>query len=83
MSICDSKPHTCVAIQMYLQQTPFPILVRIPMGKLVRVQNSLWYGVNDSHLNFSEGVKSMEWQQEGGPQDNISVLEPQNDNYGR
>ena len=24
----------------------------------------------------------MEWQEEGGPLDNVSVLGPQNDNYG-
>ena len=29
----DSKPYTYVAIQMYLQQTLFPIQVRIPVGK--------------------------------------------------
>ena len=38
--------------------------------------------VNDPHFNSSEGVGSMEWQQGGGPQDNVSVLGPQNDNYG-
>ena len=42
-----------------------------------------WHSdVNDSHLNSSEGVKNMEWQQGGGPQDNVSVLGPQNENYG-
>ena len=42
-----------------------------------------WHSdVNDPHLNCSEGVESMEWQEGGGPQDNVSVLEPQNDNDG-
>ena len=36
-----------------------------------------WYSdVNDSHLNCSERVESMEWQEGGGPQDNVSVLGP-------
>ena len=42
-----------------------------------------WHSdVNDPHLNCSEGVESVEWQEGGGPQDNVSVMEPQNDNYG-
>ena len=40
-----------------------------------------WHSdVNDPHLNYSEGVESMKWQEGGGPQDNVSVLEPQSDN---
>ena len=39
-----------------------------------------WHSdVNDPHINCSEG---MEWQEGGGPLDNVSVLGPQNDNYG-
>ena len=37
--------------------------------------------VNDPYVNCSEGVQSMEWQEGGGPLDNVSVLGPQNDNY--
>ena len=41
-----------------------------------------WHGdVNDPHVNCSEGVQSMEWQEGGGPLDNVSMLGPQNDNY--
>ena len=40
-----------------------------------------WHSnVNDPHVNCSEGVQSMEWQEGGGPLDNVSVLGPQNDN---
>ena len=55
------------------------------MGKLVKSseQPMEWHSdVNDPNLNCSEGVESMEWQEGGGPQDNVSVLGPQNDNYG-
>ena len=39
-----------------------------------------WHSdVNDPYVNCSEGVESMEWQEGGGPLDNLSV---QNDNYG-
>ena len=39
--------------------------------------------VNDPpHVNCSEGIESMEWQEGGGPQENVSVLGPQNVNYG-
>ena len=39
-----------------------------------------WHSdVNDPYVNCSEGVESMEWQEGGGPLDNVSV---QNDNYG-
>ena len=42
-----------------------------------------WHSdVNDPHVNYSEGVESMEWQEGDGPLDNVSVLGPQNDNYG-
>ena len=41
-----------------------------------------WHSdVNDPYVNCSEGVESMEWQEGGGPLDNVSVLGPQNDNY--
>ena len=42
-----------------------------------------WHSdVNDPHVNCSEGVQSMEWQEGGGgPLDNVSVLGPQNDNF--
>ena len=41
-----------------------------------------WHSdVNDPHVNCSEGVQSMEWQEGGGPLDNVSVMGPQNDNY--
>ena len=41
-----------------------------------------WHSdVNDLYVNCSEGVQSMEWQEGGGPLDNVSVLGPQNDNY--
>ena len=39
-----------------------------------------WHSdVNDPYVNCSEGVESMEWQEGGGPLDNVSV---QNDNNG-
>ena len=42
-----------------------------------------WHSdVNDPYVNCSEGKESMEWQEGGGPLDNVSVLGPQNDNYG-
>ena len=41
-----------------------------------------WHSdVNDPYVNCSEGVQSMVWQEGGGRLDNVSVLEPQNDNY--
>ena len=41
-----------------------------------------WHSdVNDPYVNCSEGVQSMQWQEGGGPLDNVSVLGPQNDNY--
>ena len=46
-------------------------------------QSIQWHGdANDPYVHYSEGVESMEWQEGGGPQDNVSVLGPQNDNYG-
>ena len=34
--------------------------------------------VNDSpHVHCSEGIESMEWQEGGGPHENVSVLGPQ------
>ena len=43
-----------------------------------------WHSdVNDPYVSCSEGVESMEWQEGGGPLDNVSVLGPQNDNYGK
>ena len=42
-----------------------------------------WHSdVNDPYVNCSEGVESMGWQEGDGPLDNVSVLGPQNDNYG-
>ena len=42
-----------------------------------------WHSdVNDPYVNCSEGVESMEWQEGGGPLDNVSVLGPRNDNHG-
>ena len=42
-----------------------------------------WHSdINHAHLNCSEEVESMAWQEGGGPQDNVSIWEPQNDNYG-
>ena len=42
-----------------------------------------WHSdVNDPHLNCIEGEESMEWQEGGGPLDNVSVLESQKYNYG-
>ena len=38
-----------------------------------------WHSDVNPHVNCSEGVESMEWQEVGGPLDNVSV---QNDNYG-
>ena len=39
--------------------------------------------VNDPpHVNCSEGIEGMEWQEGGGPHENVSVLGPQNVNYG-
>ena len=39
--------------------------------------------VNDPpHVNCSEGIEGMEWQERGGPHENVSVLGPQNINYG-
>ena len=34
------------------------------------------------HVNCSEGIEGMEWQAGGGPHENVSVLGPQNVNYG-
>ena len=45
-------------------------------------QHMQWHSdVNDPYVNCSEGVQSMEWQEGGGPLDNVSVLGPRNDNY--
>ena len=42
-----------------------------------------WHSdVNDPYVNCSEGIENMEWQEPGGSLDNVSVLGPQNDNYG-
>ena len=38
-------------------------------------QHMQWHSdVNDPYGNCSEGVQSMEWQEGGGPLDNVSVL---------
>ena len=42
-----------------------------------------WHSaVNDPYVNCSKGVESMEWQEGGDPLENLSVLGPQNNNYG-
>ena len=41
------------------------------------------YHVNDPpHVNCSEGIEGMEWQEGDGPHEHVSVLGPQNVNYG-
>ena len=69
ISSADTSPNTCHNTNGEISQSS-----EQPME---------WYSdVNDPHLNCIEGVEIMEWQEEGGPQDNVSVLGPQNDNYG-
>ena len=69
ISSADTSPNTCHKTSWEISQSS--------------EQSMEWHSdVNDPHLNCREGVGSMEWQEGGGPQDNVSVLGPQNENYG-